>query len=186
MSGRDHARDFAVSLPQHPQYRRRRLAVVRWHISLCYASIGMGNNVENALIAVISVLTASTSTITVSAVDASLEFAPDAIRHENRDDEMRYIAYVPPGSIDRGKHIAQAGADSPANACTSCHGAKLREDGLIPPIAGRSPTYILRQLLAFQTSARSGATGLPMRAVVKDLKIRRMIDVAAYAASLPP
>ncbi len=71
MSGRDHARDFAVSLPQHPQYRRRRLAVVRWHISLCYASIGMGNNVENALIAVISVLTASTSTITVSAVDAS-------------------------------------------------------------------------------------------------------------------
>jgi cytochrome c553 len=115
-----------------------------------------------------------------------LEFAPDAIRHENRDDGMRYIAYVPRGSIGRGKHIAQAGADSPANACTSCHGPKLCGVGLIPPLAGRSPTYILRQLLAFQTGARSGTTGLPMRAVVKDLKIRGMIDVAAYAASLPP
>ena len=118
--------------------------------------------------------------------DRLLEFAPNAIRHENRDDEMRYIAYVPPGSIGRGKHIARAGADSPANACTSCHGPKLCGVGLIPPIAGRSPTYILRQLLAFQTGARSGATGLPMRVVVKDLKIRGMIDVAAYAASLPP
>jgi cytochrome c553 len=115
-----------------------------------------------------------------------LEFAPDAVRHENRDDDMRYIAYVPPGSIGRGKHIAQAGADSPANACTSCHGPKLRGVGLIPPIAGRSPTYILRQLLAFQTGARSGATGLPMRAVVKESRVRDMIDVAAYAASLPP
>jgi cytochrome c553 len=115
-----------------------------------------------------------------------LEFAPDAIRHENRDDEMRYVAYVPLGSIGRGKHIAQTGSDSPANACSSCHGSQLRGIGLTPPIAGRSPTYILRQLLAFQTGARSGATGLPMRAVVKSLKIAEMIDAAAYAASLPP
>src|SRR6266700_2833658 len=115
-----------------------------------------------------------------------LEFAPDAVRHENRDDEMRYIAYVPLGSIDRGKLIAQAGSDSPANACSSCHGPQLRGVGLIPPIAGRSPTYILRQLLAFQTGSRSGATGLPMRTVVKNLKIGGLIDAAAYAASLPP
>lgn len=115
-----------------------------------------------------------------------LEFAPDAVRHEKRDDEMRYIAYVPPGSIGRGKIIAHAGSDSPANACTACHGPQLRGVGPIPPIAGRSPTYILRQLLAFQTGARSGADALPMRAVVKDLQIAGMIDAAAYAASLPP
>ncbi|MDP9089359.1 MAG: hypothetical protein M3O26_11560 [Pseudomonadota bacterium] len=115
-----------------------------------------------------------------------LEFAPDAARHENRDDEMRYIAYAPPGSIGRGRHISQAGFDSPVNACNSCHGPQLRGVGLIPPIAGRSPTYILRQLVAFQTGARSAATGLPMRNVVKSLKINGMIDVAAYAASLPP
>jgi cytochrome c553 len=115
-----------------------------------------------------------------------LEFAPDEVRHENRDDEMRYIAYVPPGSIGRGRRIVQQGADIRANACTSCHGPQLRGVGSVPPIAGRSPTYILRQLLAFQSGARSGTSGVPMRAVVKDLTISRMIDVAAYAASLPP
>ena len=115
-----------------------------------------------------------------------LEFAPDAARHENRDDQMRYIAYVPPGSIGRGKHIAQAGSDAPANACAACHGPKLRGVGPIPSIAGRSPTYVLRQLLAFQTGARSGPACLPMRAVVKNLNIGGLIDAAAYAASLPP
>jgi cytochrome c553 len=115
-----------------------------------------------------------------------LEFAPDAVRHESRDDAMRYIAYVPLGSIGRGQHIAQAGSDSPANACGSCHGPQLRGIGLVPPIAGRSPTYILRQLLAFKTGARDGATGLPMRGVVRYLKITEMIDAAAFAGSLAP
>ncbi len=115
-----------------------------------------------------------------------LEFAPDAIRHENRDDEMRYVAYVPLGSINRGKHMVQSGSDSPANACSLCHGPQLRGIGLIPPIAGRSPTYILRQLLAFQTGARAGAAGEPMRAVVKNLRIAEMINAAAYVGTLPP
>jgi cytochrome c553 len=115
-----------------------------------------------------------------------LEFAPDASRHENRDDEMRYIAYVPAGSIGRGKSIAQSGSIGSTVACMSCHGPSLRGTGLVPPIAGRSPTYILRQLLAFQTGARAGVTGQPMSAVVAKLKTRNMIDVAAYAASLPP
>jgi cytochrome c553 len=115
-----------------------------------------------------------------------LEFAPDEVRHENRDDEMRYVAYVPPGSIGRGERIAHAGTGSPATACVSCHGPKLRGVGPVPPLAGRSPTYVLRQLLAFQTGARAGVSGLPMRAVVKNLRMDGMIDVAAYAASLPP
>ena len=115
-----------------------------------------------------------------------LEFAPDAVRHENREDDMRYVAYVPPGSINRGKQIVQAGFDSPANACGTCHGPQLQGIGQVPPIAGRSPTYILRQLLAFQTGARYGAAGLPMRTVVETLKISDMIDASAYAASLQP
>jgi len=115
-----------------------------------------------------------------------LEFAPDADRHENRDDGMRYVSYVPRGSVGRGRHLAKAGLDSPANACVSCHGPQLRGVGLIPPIAGRSPTYILRQLIAFKTGARSGATGEPMRNVARNLNLSDMIDAAAYAASLPP
>jgi cytochrome c553 len=41
-------------------------------------------------------------------------------------------------------------------------------------------------LLAFKTGARAGATGQPMQAVVANLQIGNMIDVAAYAASLQP
>ena len=115
-----------------------------------------------------------------------LEFAPDAVRHENRADDMRYVAYVPLGSINRGKQIVHTGFDSPTNACGTCHGPRLQGLGLAPPIAGRSPTYMLRQLLAFQTGARSAAAGLPMRTVVENLKINDMIDATAYAASLAP
>jgi cytochrome c553 len=111
-----------------------------------------------------------------------LEFAPDVERHEHRDDAMRYVAYVPIGSISRGRGLAH----SAATACVACHGEGLRGVGLIPPLAGRSPTYILRQLLAFKTGARAGTTGAPMQAVVASLQIGAMIDVAAYAGSLEP
>ena len=115
-----------------------------------------------------------------------LEFAPDITRHEHRDDEMQYVAYVPPGSISRGRSIATTGAGGLTVPCISCHGDKLQGIGLVPGICGRSPTYLLRQLLAFRTGTRAGATGLPMLPVVAKLQINNMIDVAAYAASLQP
>jgi cytochrome c553 len=114
-----------------------------------------------------------------------LEIAPDPARHEHRDDALRYVAYAPPGSIARGRTIARSGGGATV-ACVSCHGASLRGVGLVPPLAGRSPTYLLRQLLAFQSGARAGPTGLPMQPVVAGLAITQMIDVAAYLGSLPP
>lgn len=115
-----------------------------------------------------------------------VEIAPDATRHEHRDDEMRYIAYVPRQSIGRGRSIAHSGSGGRTVPCVTCHGESLRGVGLVPPIAGRSPTYIVRQLLAFQTGARAGVAGKPMQAVVAKLKIGDMIDLAAYAGSLRP
>lgn len=115
-----------------------------------------------------------------------LELAPDAELHERRADDMRYIAYVPVGSIGRGRSVVLSGEGSSTPACVTCHGESLHGVGLIPPLAGRSPTYILRQLLAFKTGARAGATGQPMQAVAASLQIGTMIDVAAYAASLQP
>ncbi len=114
-----------------------------------------------------------------------LETAPDPVRHERRDDAMRYVVYAPPGSVARGGAIARTGGGVTA-ACSSCHGQGLKGVGLVPPLAGRSPTYLLRQLLAFQTGARRGPGGGPMQPVVAALAIGQMIDVAAYAASLPP
>jgi hypothetical protein len=111
-----------------------------------------------------------------------LEFAPDAVRHERRDDDMEYVAYVPPGSLRRGKFLANGGA--PSDACVGCHGDRLQGVGVVPRLAGRSPTYLLRQLVAFQTGARAGAAAQPMAAVAAKLEVGAMIDAAAYAASL--
>jgi cytochrome c553 len=114
-----------------------------------------------------------------------LEFTPDLQRHENRDDELRYRAYVPLGSIMRGRRLARSGTAGPATACIACHGVDLRGIALVPPLAGRSPSYLLRQLLAFKTGSRNGMGAQPMRGIVAALDVRSMSDSAAYAASLP-
>jgi cytochrome c553 len=115
-----------------------------------------------------------------------IEGPPDFERHELRDDAMRYIAYVPPGSIKRGRSIVRTGTNGVATACVTCHGPNLAGIGLIPPLAGRYPTYIVRQLLAFKTGARSTPASQPMQAVAGGLSVADMIAVAAYAGSLTP
>ena len=111
-----------------------------------------------------------------------IEWAPDIIRHEHRDDRMLYTAFVPPGSLERGRFLVNTGKGGTA-PCTSCHGAQLQGVGLVPPLAGRSPTYLLRQLVAFQTGARAGAMGAPMLPVASALDMDDMIAVAAFAAA---
>jgi cytochrome c553 len=118
--------------------------------------------------------------------DRIVEFASDPERHEVRDAATRYIAYVPPGSIARGRAIATKTTKSNPKPCVSCHGETLRGVKLVPPVAGRSPTYLMRQLLAFKTGARSSKEGAPMREVVEKLSVDDMIAVAAYVASRKP
>lgn len=113
-----------------------------------------------------------------------VEGPPDFERHELRDDAITYVAYVPPGSIRRGRSIATTGANGLATACVTCHGAKLLGAGLIPPLAGRYPTYIVRQLVGFKTGARSTPASQAMKAVVSGMSVDDMIAVAAYAGSL--
>lgn len=115
-----------------------------------------------------------------------VEGPPDFERHELRDDGMTYVAYVPPGSVKRGRAIATTGPNGLATACVTCHGTTLVGTPVIPPLAGRYPTYIVRQLLAFKTGARSTPISQPMQAVVAGLSVEDMIAVAAYAASLAP
>jgi cytochrome c553 len=115
-----------------------------------------------------------------------VEVAIDHERHELRDSASGYRAYVPQGSITRGQTIAQIGQGGTALACVACHSPDLRGVGAIPPLAGRSPTYIVRQLLAFRTGSRSSAAGASMMPVVAQMNIDDMIAVAAYAASLEP
>jgi cytochrome c553 len=115
-----------------------------------------------------------------------IEVAIDHERHELRDPATAYRAYVPQGSIARGRTIAQIGQGGPALACVACHGTDLRGVGGVPPLAGRSPTYIVRQLLAFRTGSRSAGAGAPMMPVVALMGVDDMMAAAAYAASLEP
>ena len=104
---------------------------------------------------------------------------------ENRDTHARFIAYVPQGSIQKGQALATTGAGKTVQ-CANCHGQDLKGAGAVPGIAGRSPTYLFRQLYDFKYGARAGAAGAQMKPTVENLAVEDMIALAAYAASLAP
>ncbi len=114
-----------------------------------------------------------------------IETATDPQRTDLRDARSGFVAYVPPGSIARGRILATRG-QGVMQPCVACHGADLRGVGNIPPLAGRSPTYIVRQLLLFQNGGRRGPATLPMQQEASKLTLNDMIAVAAYAASRQP
>ena len=104
---------------------------------------------------------------------------------ENRDTHARFIAFVPPGSVKRGEALATTGGGRTV-ACATCHGRGLAGMGDIPRLAGRSPTYLVRQLYEFKHGVRAGPESPQMKPTVENLAIEDMIDLAAYAASLSP
>ncbi len=105
---------------------------------------------------------------------------------ENRDTHSRFIAYVPPGSVEKGRALAASGGGGKTVQCATCHGQELKGVGAIPGIAGRSPTYLFRQLYDFKHGARKGTQSPQMMPTVEKLAIEDMIALAAYAASLAP
>ena len=107
------------------------------------------------------------------------------MQFESRDTRSRCIAYVPPGSVKKGELLATAGGNGKTIPCATCHGPDLTGLGPIPSIAGRSPSYIVRQLYDIQSGKRSGAVA-PMQQVVAGLKLDDMIAIAAYVASREP
>jgi cytochrome c553 len=104
---------------------------------------------------------------------------------ELRDSGSGFVAYVPPGSIARGERLVKTGGGR-TTPCGVCHGADLRGLGPVPRLAGRSPSYIVRQLYDFQRAARAGSWSPLMQGVVRDLKPADIIDIVAYTASRQP
>jgi cytochrome c553 len=117
-----------------------------------------------------------------------VEMPLDASRFEARDPHTTYVAYVPKGSIERGRKLASSGGNGRTQPCAACHGADLRSGPELegPPLAGRFATYLFRQLFGFQFGTRAGDITQPMRAVVANLTQADMVDLAAYAASKKP
>lgn len=103
----------------------------------------------------------------------------------NRDAHSGFIAYVPEGSIAKGKVLVSR-TNQWGVACATCHGKTLNGLRGIPPLAGRPPTYLVRQLWNYQSGERRGGMSAPMRAVAAGLRVDEMLAMAAYLASLPP
>ncbi len=103
-----------------------------------------------------------------------IEVPDDPSAFERRDPRSTFTAYVPPGSIARGRALAAE------TGCLDCHAEMLNRWG-----PGRSPSYILRQLLAFKARSRTGPRANIMQAVVDPLTIDQMVDAAAWLAAEP-
>jgi cytochrome c553 len=107
-----------------------------------------------------------------------------------RSPHSGFIAYVPPGSVKRGETLVGTGGGKTI-MCVACHGADLNGQtlanvGAMPGLAGRSPSYIVRQLLDIKNGKRTGRRVALMQPVVANLTATDMRDIAAYLASRTP
>ncbi|HEX4487728.1 MAG TPA: c-type cytochrome [Terriglobales bacterium] len=115
-----------------------------------------------------------------------IEMPTDLEQFESRDTHSEFVAWVPKGSVAAGKKLATTGAHGNTVACSTCHGADLQGMQAVPGIAGRSPSYLMRQLYDMKYGARTGPATLPMKPVLAHLSEEDMTALAAYAASLNP
>jgi cytochrome c553 len=111
-----------------------------------------------------------------------------------RNPHSGFVAYVPVGSIAKGKDLVTTGGmrvvenrivQGKTTACGTCHGPDLMGVADVPPIAGRSPSYIVRQLYDIQKGSRNGPSAQLMKLVVANLTAEDMADIAAYVSSRP-
>jgi cytochrome c553 len=103
-----------------------------------------------------------------------------------RNPHSGWIAYVPMGSVKKGEELVQKGGNGKTVACAACHGADLKGNGNFPPLAGRSPSYLARQLYDIQQYTRNGPGTQLMRPVVQNLTQEDIMAITAYLASLEP
>ena len=114
---------------------------------------------------------------------------PEAVEIK-RDPHAGFIAYVPVGSIKRGEELVTTGGGKTV-ACLTCHGPDLSgmtlpEVGAMPGLAGRSPSYLVRQLFDIKTGQRHSKRLELMKPVVANLSADDMLAIAAYLASRTP
>lgn len=102
-----------------------------------------------------------------------------------RNPRSGFIAYVPVGSLKKGETFVKTGGGK-VTACTTCHGLDLRGLGPVPRLAGRSPSYLARQLYDMQQGNRSGAWTPLMASIVAAMTPDDMLAASAYLASLTP
>jgi len=126
-----------------------------------------------------------------------IEVPADEERAERlRDPRSGFVAYVPPGSLARGKQLVRLGGaqivgdqiiQGKTTACTACHAPDLMGVADVPPIAGRSPSYLARQIFDIQQGTRHGSAVDLMKLAVAKLNADDITAIVAYVSSkFPP
>jgi cytochrome c553 len=107
----------------------------------------------------------------------------DSARASVRDPHSGFVAYVPVGSIAKGKALVEGG-NGKTVACAICHGDNFQGLADIPRLAGDHPVYIFRQLYIFKNGDRNGLGAQLMKKAVANLTEDDMLAIAAYLGSL--
>jgi cytochrome c553 len=102
-----------------------------------------------------------------------------------RDPRSGFIAYAPVGSVKKGEALVRGGGGRTVD-CATCHGTDLKGLGPVPGIAGRSPSYLARQMYDMQVGARRGEWADLMKPVVARLTNDDLVSIVAYVSSLMP
>ena len=102
-----------------------------------------------------------------------------------RDPHSSFLAYVPVGAVKKGEALVTKGGGKTI-ACANCHGADLRGLGPVPALAGRSPSYLMRQMFDMQQGFRKGTWSDLMKPVLANLSPEDMMNIVAYTASRTP
>jgi cytochrome c553 len=103
-----------------------------------------------------------------------------------RDPASTFTSYVPPGSIARGKALADSGGNGKTVACSICHGDGLKGLANVPRLAGLHPIYVARQLYLFKEGGRNGADSPLMKRPAAQLTDADILALSAYVGSLSP
>ena len=101
-----------------------------------------------------------------------------------RDPHSGFIAYVPVGSIAKGKALVETGGSGKTIACSICHGDSMKGLGNVPRLAGMHPIYIARQLYLFKDGTRNGVDAQLMKKPVARLTDDDILAISAYLGSL--
>jgi cytochrome c553 len=112
-----------------------------------------------------------------------------------RSPRSGFVAYVPSGSIEKGRDLVTTGGmrvvgneivQGKTTPCVTCHGLDLMGVADVPPIAGRSPSYIARQVWDIQQGARNGSAVQLMKQAIANLYGDELVSIAAFVSSRAP
>ena len=107
--------------------------------------------------------------------DRIVEVPDDVHQWDLGNPHATFTVFVPKGSA--------GGVSAP---CGSCHGIDYKGTATAPPLAGRSPSYLARQLFDMQYGTRSGPAVAPMVPEVAHMTASDRVAIVACLASLRP